>query len=217
MKTKICTLTLLEIWKKCGTWKHDNDGDTNCKWCTRDNLQRIGKGTGRLGNKMTSRDHLNYGIVKNTERISCLNFWDEACWFLSLRVFGLLSSSLLLFPQRFGRYVLRPSSGVCRTREPSRNFELRPLLNPQGSPVLIPLAIKNREDCWRLEKACCHLNSSEKPSANAAVKNTQKIRIIIIIIIIIITFPLADIDLDGHVTRKTLRKERDDINYITSE
>ena len=46
---------------------------------------------------------------------SCLNFWDEGCWFLSLRVFGLLSSSLLLFPQRFGRYVLRPSSGVCRT------------------------------------------------------------------------------------------------------
>ena len=29
--------------------------------------------------------------------ISCLNFWDEAWWFLSLRVFGLLSSSLLLF------------------------------------------------------------------------------------------------------------------------
>ena len=39
--------------------------------------------------------------------ISCQNFWDKACWFLSLRVFGLLSSSLLLFPQRFGRYVLR--------------------------------------------------------------------------------------------------------------
>ena len=29
--------------------------------------------------------------------------------FLSLRVFGLLSSSLLLFPQRFVRYVHRPS------------------------------------------------------------------------------------------------------------
>ena len=26
-------------------------------------------------------------------------------------------------------------------REPTRNFELRPLLNPRGSPVLIPLAI----------------------------------------------------------------------------
>ena len=52
--------------------------------------------------------------------------------------FGLLSLSLLLFPRRFGRYVLRPS-GVCRTREPSLNFELRPLLKPRGSPVLIPL------------------------------------------------------------------------------
>ena len=72
---------------------------------------------------------------------SCLNFWDKAWWFLSLRVFGLLSSSLLLFPQRFSWYVLRPSSGVCRTREPSQNFELRPLLNPLGSPDLIPLAI----------------------------------------------------------------------------
>ena len=59
--------------------------------------------------------------------------------FLSIRFFGLLSSSLLLFPQHFGRYILWPSSGVCR--EPSRNFELRPLLKPRGSPVLIPLAI----------------------------------------------------------------------------
>ena len=33
------------------------------------------------------------------------------------------------------------SSGICRTQEPSRNFELRPLLNPRGSSVLIPLAI----------------------------------------------------------------------------
>ena len=72
--------------------------------------------------------------------ISCLDFWDEAWLFLSLRVFGLLTSSLLLFSQRFGRYVLWPS-GVCRTREPTRNFELRPLLNQRGSPVLIPLAI----------------------------------------------------------------------------
>ena len=30
--------------------------------------------------------------------------------FLSLRVFGLLPSALLLFPQGFGRYVIRPSS-----------------------------------------------------------------------------------------------------------
>ena len=37
--------------------------------------------------------------------------------------------------------LLQASWGVCRTREPSRNFELRPLLNPRGSPFLIPFAI----------------------------------------------------------------------------
>ena len=79
------------------------------------------------------KKHSNANIWKNIHMLmyqetflcqetSCLNFWDEACWFLSLRFFGLLSSSLLLFPQRFGQYVLRPSSGVCRTREPSRNY-----------------------------------------------------------------------------------------------
>ena len=67
--------------------------------------------------------------------------WNKYNQFLSLRVYGLLSSSLFLFPQRFGRYVLRPSSGVCRTLEPSRNFKLRPLFNPRVSPVLIPFAI----------------------------------------------------------------------------
>ena len=39
--------------------------------------------------------------------MSCLNFWDKAWWFLSLSIFGLLSSSLLLIPQRFGWYALR--------------------------------------------------------------------------------------------------------------
>ena len=49
--------------------------------------------------------------------------------FLSFRVFGLLFSSLLLYSQRFGRYVLRHSLGVCWTREPTWNFEPRPLFN----------------------------------------------------------------------------------------
>ena len=61
----------------------------------------------------------------------------DIIYFLSLRVFWLLSSSLLLFLQRFRRYILRASSGACWTREPSRNFELRPLSNPRGSPLLI--------------------------------------------------------------------------------
>ena len=63
-----------------------------------------------------------YIFVWTYQCVSCLNFWDEACWFLSLRVFGLLSSSLLLFPQRFSQYILRPSSGVCRTRGRSSKF-----------------------------------------------------------------------------------------------
>ena len=49
----------------------------------------------------------NKVLENETHKIlSCLNFWDEACWFLSLKFFGLLSSSLLLFPQHFGWYVL---------------------------------------------------------------------------------------------------------------
>ena len=47
--------------------------------------------------------------------ISCVNFWEEAWWFLSLRVFGLLSSSLLLFPRHFCWHVLHSSSGFCPT------------------------------------------------------------------------------------------------------
>ena len=48
-----------------------------------------------------------------TEYVLFLKFFDYYL-FLSLRVFGLLSSSSLLFPQYFGWYVLQPSSGVCR-------------------------------------------------------------------------------------------------------
>ena len=36
--------------------EHESDGDTNCNWCTRYSHQRIGKGTGGLGNKRTNGD-----------------------------------------------------------------------------------------------------------------------------------------------------------------
>ena len=54
-------------------------------------------------------------MIKRNNLDSISNFRIINLFLLSLRVFGLLSSSLSLFPQRFGRYVLRPSSGVCRT------------------------------------------------------------------------------------------------------
>ena len=63
----------------------------------------------------------------------CLNFWDEAWSFSSLRVFGQLSSSSLSCSLRFGRCVLRPSSCVsCRTLEPTQNFEPNPLFNVEN-------------------------------------------------------------------------------------
>ena len=73
--------------------------------------------------------------------------------FLSLRVFGLLSLSLLLFPQLFSRYVLLPSLGVCRAWEPTWNFELHPLLNQWRSPVLILL--------WK----CCGDNDKDEDNS----------------------------------------------------
>ena len=51
--------------------EHESDGDTNCNWCTWYSHQRIGKGTGRIGNKNTSGDHPNNSTVKigqNTEK-----------------------------------------------------------------------------------------------------------------------------------------------------
>ena len=53
--------------------------------------------------------------------------------------------TLLLFPQRVGRYAFRPSSHVCRTQEPTRNFELRPLLNPWNEIKII-----DRAEYWRI-------------------------------------------------------------------
>ena len=41
-----------------------SDSDTFCNWYTRNNPQRIGKVTGRLRNKRTSRDNSNSSIIK---------------------------------------------------------------------------------------------------------------------------------------------------------
>ena len=50
---------------------HEGDSDTNCDWCTWNNHQRIGKGTGRFENLRTNGDHLDYSTIKigqNTEK-----------------------------------------------------------------------------------------------------------------------------------------------------
>ena len=64
-KREISTLTLLGDWKKNKqTMEHETNGDTNCNQCAWYRHQRIGKGTGRIGNKNTSGDHLNNSTIK---------------------------------------------------------------------------------------------------------------------------------------------------------
>ena len=51
--------------------EHEGDSNTNCNWYTWNNPQKIGKRTGKLGNKRTSRDHPDYSVIKirqNTEK-----------------------------------------------------------------------------------------------------------------------------------------------------
>ena len=51
--------------------EHESDGDTNCNWHARYTHQTIGTGTGGLGHRRTSEDHINNSIVRidqNTEK-----------------------------------------------------------------------------------------------------------------------------------------------------
>ena len=51
--------------------EHEGNGDTNCNWRTWNDLQRLGKRAGRVRNRTTNRNYLNYSIVdisQNTEK-----------------------------------------------------------------------------------------------------------------------------------------------------
>ena len=79
---------------------------------------------------------MSYGSINSyyqLDKLICLNFWDEAWLLLLIRIFWLLSSSLLFYLQRFDQYVLRPSSSIsCRTLEPTQTLDLNTLFEPQG-------------------------------------------------------------------------------------
>ena len=89
---------------------------------------------GNRGTKIQKRlKNITRRKWKTKNNSICLDFLDEASFLLSIRIFGLLTSSLLLYSQRFGWYVLRSSSGVsCRTRVSTQNLELKPLFHPHG-------------------------------------------------------------------------------------
>ena len=44
--------------------EYESDSDTSYKWCTQNDPERLGKGTGKIGNRKTSREHSNYSITK---------------------------------------------------------------------------------------------------------------------------------------------------------
>ena len=48
----------------------------------------------------------------------------------------------------------------------------------QTTALLISARIQRVVLSWILEETCCHSNSSEEPSANAGVKNSQRGKII---------------------------------------
>ena len=51
-------------WELKKTMEHERDDDTKCKWRARYSHQRIGTGSGGVGNKKTSGDHSNYSIIE---------------------------------------------------------------------------------------------------------------------------------------------------------
>ena len=83
-----------DLARELKTMQPEGNGDAHCIWCTWNNPQRIGKGTGTLGNKRINRDHPDYSIIKigqNTEKspgdLLSLKFqWEtiSLCWYEKL-------------------------------------------------------------------------------------------------------------------------------------
>ena len=51
------------------TVEHESDGDINCNWCSYNSHQRINQGTGGLGKKRSSGNHLNYCFIEIGQNI----------------------------------------------------------------------------------------------------------------------------------------------------
>ena len=47
--------------------EHEENSDTKCNWCNRNNYQRLGKGPGKLRYQITSGDHPDYSLIKISE------------------------------------------------------------------------------------------------------------------------------------------------------
>ena len=98
--------------------------------------------------------------VKDLQVISCLNFWDEAWWFLSLRVFGLLSSFLFLFPPKHGGNNNKDEDNSPKTLN-NKSRQINPEKDCEAEKAGLPL-IKGQTaalllDCWNEVFGCLKL------------------------------------------------------------
>ena len=57
----------LDLAREQKKMEHEGDEVIICSWCSGNNPQRTGKGTGRLGNKRTRKYHPDYSIIKNSQ------------------------------------------------------------------------------------------------------------------------------------------------------
>ena len=53
-----------DLARELKTMEYESDDEAKCNWYIQYSHQRIGIGTGGLGNKRTSEDHPNYSIVE---------------------------------------------------------------------------------------------------------------------------------------------------------
>ena len=104
----------------------------------------------------------------NSPKKSIFGIYCIWTWVLSIRVFGLLSSSLLLLPQRFGRYVLRLFSRPKRCRNNNKDEDNSPkTLNDQNHQASSQkfrqqTPEEGRRTCW--PKRCGNNNKDEENS-----------------------------------------------------
>ena len=62
-KIMIMMIIILKI-----TMEHEDDGNTNCNWCTWNDAQKLSKKTRRVGNHNTSGDYSIVEVGQNTEK-----------------------------------------------------------------------------------------------------------------------------------------------------
>ena len=137
-------------------------------WSLEDLLLAMNDRDGWRDSQGNTRCLRNIMIMDIYIYISCLNFWHEAWWFFISQGFWIIFFIFIVIFKSFSRYVLRPSSDVCRTREPTRNFEPHPLLNLwRGSKFHVGSRVRKTPEWGRMTYQQKHGDYSNKDEDNS--------------------------------------------------